>query len=332
MFRFEHPEFFWLIIITFLVTGGFYLRHYTWQRDLSRWGSPNTVKRVSESLGSHASLKWPIVLALLILNVAIVNPQWGFKTRAIENKTADIYILLDISNSMLAEDIAPNRLERAKRFALDLASAFRSDRIGLVVFAGNAYMQSPLTTDLKAIHLYLNSANPNQAGTQGTAIGKAIRLAANSRSEEEEKGEGAMIVITDGEDHDGDAIEAIQHATSKGWTTYIIGVGTEQGSTIPVMTHNQKDVKRDENGQPVITAMNRSLMVNLAQQGGGKYFDITEGSSIIENLKNELMKLERSHLEKRSFSEHKSYYQWCLIAALIIIMLIPTIRFKHDVV
>jgi Ca-activated chloride channel family protein len=332
MFRFEHPEFFWLTIISLLVIGAFYLRQYTWQKDISKWGSPNTARRLAGVMGNHAALRWLSVIALLLLNLALVNPQWGFKTRAIEKKTADIYMLLDISNSMLAEDIAPNRMERAKRFALDLASAFKSDRIGLVVFAGNAYMQSPLTTDYNAIQLYLNSANPNQAGTQGTAIGKAIRLAANSRDEEEVKGEGAIIVITDGEDHDSDALGAIQDAVTKGWTTYVIGVGTEQGSTIPMMIRNQQDVKRDESGQPVITAMNRQLMMNLAQQGGGNYFDITEGASIIDNLKNELAKLERSHLEKRSFSEHKSYYQWFLMAALVIIMLIPTIRYKHEVV
>ena len=144
--------------------------------------------------------------------------------------------------------------------------------------------------------------------------------------------EGAIIVITEGEDHDSDAPGSIQDAVAKGWTSYVIGVGTEQGSTIPMKIGNQQDVKRDESGQPVITAMNRQLMINLAQQGGGKYFDITEGASITDNLKNELVKLERSHLEKRSFSEHKSYYQWFLMAALIIIMLIPTIRYKHEVV
>ena len=332
MFRFEHPEFFWLIIITLAVIGAIYARKFLWPRDLLKWGNPGTARRLTEKLKEKSSLTWLAAVAFLLLNLAAVNPQWGLRTRAVEKKTADIYILLDISNSMLAEDIAPNRLERAKRFALELASAFKSDRIGLVVFAGNAYMQSPLTTDWHAIHLYLNAAHPDQAGTQGTEIGKAIKLAAHSRTEEETSGEGAMIIITDGEDHDSDAPGAIRDAVAAGWATYIVGVGTEQGATIPVMIDQMKDVKRDETGQPVITKLNRSLMMELAQQGNGFYFDINEGSAILESMKTELAKLERSHMEKRSFSEHKSYYQWFLMAALIAIMLIPTIRYKYDVV
>jgi len=332
MFRFEHPEFFWLLIISLVMIGALFLRKKLWHKDLSLWGTKNTVRRIDERLNDKSQLTWLAIAAILLLNLAAVNPQWGFKTKSIEGKTADIYILLDISNSMLADDIAPNRLERAKRLALDIAKTFRSDRIGLVVFAGNAYMQSPLTTDWNAIQLYLNSAHPDQAGTQGTEIGKAVRLAANAATEEETASQGAMIIITDGEDHDSDALNAIRDATSKGWSAYLIGVGTEQGSRIPIKVNQGIDFKRDETGQPVISKLNRPLMMNLAQQGNGKYFDITEGTAIIENLKNELVKLERSRQEKRSFSEHKSYYQWMLIAALIILLLIPTIRYKHDVI
>lgn len=333
MFRFEHPEFFWLIIISLVMTGALYFRKKIWQKHLAQWGSTNTVKRLGENLKDNSRLIWLSVLGILLLNLAAVNPQWGTKTRSIEGKTADLYILLDISNSMLAEDIAPNRLERAKRLALDIAGTFKSDRVGLILFAGNAYMQSPLTTDWHAIQLYLNAANPDQAGTQGTEIGKAIRLAANAEKEaDDDTGQGALVIITDGEDHDSDAVTAMKDAATKGWTSYVIGVGTEAGSTIPMQAGRERDVKRDETGQPVVTKLNRALMMDLAQQGNGLYFDIAEGNAILQNLKNEFAKLERSHMEKRSFSEHKSYYQWFLMAGLIIIMLIPTIRYKHDVI
>ncbi len=148
---------------------------------------------------------WTIVCYLL--TIAAANPQWGYRSVAVESKTADMYLVMDISNSMLAEDIAPSRLERARRIALDLSTAFKSDRVGLILFAGNAYIQSPLTTDWHAIQLFLNAAHPDQAGTQGTAIGEALRLILAAKSEGDAAGQGAIIVLTDGEDHDSDAPE-----------------------------------------------------------------------------------------------------------------------------
>lgn len=332
MFRFEHAEFFWSIIITLVIIAAFYLRRYYKVQDLSQWGSPNTVRKLKSVLTDKPKLLWLSIIALLFLNLALVNPQWGYKTRTVEGETADFYILFDISNSMLAEDIAPSRLERARRFAMDLASAFKSDRIGLIFFAGNAYMQSPLTSDWRAIQLYLSAAHPDQAGTQGTAIGEAIQLVMNTLQQEEETGKGALIILTDGEDHESDAVAIVQNAISKGWTTYVIGVGTETGAAIPMMENGNKVIKRDASGKPVKTSMNRQLMINLAQQGGGKYFDVTEGNPVISTLKDELKNLERKHQEKRSFSEHKSYFQWFLMGSLVIIMLIVTIRYKYDVV
>ncbi len=332
MFRFEHPEFFWLAILPVLIIAGFFLRINLNRKSWSRWGKKMSNDKVLGKLKDKPSLLWLAGLAVLLLSIAVVNPQWGYKTETVENKTADIYLLLDISNSMLAEDIAPNRLERARRFALDLSSAFKTDRIGLIVFAGNAYMQSPLTSDWHAIQLYLNAAHPDQAGTQGTAIGEAIRLAGKSRNEEEQAGEGALIMITDGEDHDSDAPLAIQEVIASGWTTYVVGVGTEEGGHIPIVIDGNKDLKRDESGQPVQTKLNRQLMIDLARQGNGKYYDLNDIPKIIEDLKAELTKLERSHLEKRSFSEHKSYYQWFLLPALLLILLSVTVNHKHEVI
>lgn len=332
MFRFEHPDLFWSIIITILLVVIFYVRRYYLHKDLARWGSASTVKRIASRLAEKPYFLWMSLTAFLFINISLVNPQWGFKTRSVEGKTADFYILFDISTSMLAEDIAPNRLERARRFTLDLASEFKSDRIGLILFAGNAYMQSPLTSDWRAIQLYLNAAHPDQAGTQGTAIGEAVQLAMNTQEQEEEGGQGALIIITDGEDHESDAVSIVQDALSRGWITYVVGVGTEAGATIPVMEDGNKVLKRDASGQPVRTTMNSELMTNLAQQGNGKYFDILEGNTAIEKLKSELNRLERTQQEKRSFSEHKSYYQWFLMGAIVLLLLMVTIRYKYDVV
>lgn len=269
------------------------------------------------------------IAGIVLLSMAATNPQWGFRKVAVESKSAQIYLVLDISNSMLAEDIAPNRLERAKRLALDLSNAFRTDKVGLILFAGNAYMQSPLTTDWHAIQLFLNAANPDQAGTQGTAIGDAIRLAMKSQGEEE-AGQGALLVLTDGEDHDSDAPSAIEEATAAGWATYIIGVGTEAGGTIPVSLDGTRDVKRDENGQPVMTALNEPLMKELVQKGNGRYFHINQGVSIIDDLKGELAALGRTQMEKRSFSEHKSFFQYFLFPGLLLILVPLMVNYKFD--
>jgi Ca-activated chloride channel family protein len=332
MFRFEHPDLFWLAALPVLMIAGIFLRLYLTGKNWSKWGSKLSVERILARIKDKPSFLWLPGLAVIFLCIAAVNPQWGYKTETVENKSADIFLILDISNSMLAEDIAPNRLERARRFALDLTSAFKTDRIGLIVFAGNAYMQSPLTSDWHAIELYLNAADPDQAGTQGTAIGEAIRLSSKTRNEEEQAGEGALIIITDGEDHDSDAPSAVQDAITKGWTTYVVGVGTEEGGRIPVMIDGNRDLKRDETGQPVVTKLNRQLMIDLTQKGNGKYYDLTNNQEIIKDLQSELTKLERSHLEKRSFSEHRSYFQWFLLPAVAMLLLSVAVNYKHEVI
>lgn len=331
MFRFEHPEFFWSAVLPLMVIAAYFIRRNLSHKAWSTWGTESSNQKL-EAHRKKPRWLWTGLLATIFLCLASVNPQWGFRSVAVENKSADIYLLMDISNSMLAEDIAPSRLERARRFALDLSTAFRSDKVGLILFAGNAYMQSPLTTDWHAIQLFINAANPDQAGTQGTAIGNAVRLAMKPRNEEEPGGQGAMIIITDGEDHDSDAPNAIEEASDAGWITYLVGVGTETGATIPTAIDGRKDVKRDDSGQPVRTALNRSLMTDLAQKGKGKYYDLTEGASIIENLKRELAGLERNQLEKRSFSEHKSYFQWFLFPALVFIFILAGVNYKYDVI
>lgn len=332
MFRFEHPGLFWAAVIPVLLIGVYSMRKYLVLKDWSRWGADASNQKVLLALPAKPRWIWLGILASMLLVIAFVNPQWGYRTVAVETKSADIYILMDISNSMLAEDVAPSRLERARRFAFDLSTAFRTDKVGLILFAGNAYMQSPLTTDWHAIQLYLGAAGPDQAGTQGTAIGEAVRLALKSGKEGESKGHGAIIILTDGEDHDSGAPSAVEAANEAGWSTYIVGIGTETGATIPMSVDGAKDVKRDETGQPVKTALNRPLMTDLAQKGQGKYYDLTEGNAIIENLKKELDGLERNQLEKRSFSEHRSYFQWFLLPALLLILILTVVNYKYDVV
>lgn len=332
MFRFEHPELFCLMVIPVLYVLFYYGRERLARKSWAAWGSETSNQKAQARLVSRPGYLWMALLGVTLLSLSAANPQWGFKKVAVQNKSAEIYLVLDISNSMLAEDVAPNRLDRAKKMAMDISSAFKTDKVGLILFAGNAYIQSPLTTDWHAIQLYLNAANPDQAGTQGTAIGEAIRQAIKSKKEKESTGEGAIIILTDGEDHDSDAPAAIEEAGNEGWVTYIIGVGTEAGGRIPVMIDGNKDLKRDENGQPVTTRLNEPLMKELADKGHGRYFNLSNSNTIIEDLKKELSTLERTQLEKRSFSEHKSYFQWFLLPGLLLILGCVGLNFRFDVI
>lgn len=331
MFRFEHPGFFWLIGLSALALILYYSRQYLIRSSWSKWGSDSSNQKITTGQQARPKWMWLGLLSTVLLTIAAANPQWGYRSVAVESKTSDIYLVLDISTSMLAEDIAPSRLERARRIALDLSTKFKTDRVGLVLFAGNAYVQSPLTTDWHAIQLFLNAANPEQAGTQGTSIGEALRLILAAKSGETDT-RGAIIVLTDGEDHDNEAPEAIEEAAEAGWVTYIIGVGTEAGATIPISNEGQKYLKLDDKAQPVHTALNRSLMLELAQKGKGKYFDATSGDKVVEELGKELAGLERSKMEKRSFTEHRSYFQWFLLPALILIGFMVVANYKSDVI
>ena len=332
MFRFEHPEFFWLMVIPVLSVLLYQVRQRLARLSWSSWGSEaSNLKAMAQSVVSPRHL-WMGLAGVALLSLAATNPQWGYKKSKVESRSGEIYLVLDISNSMLAEDVAPSRLERAKKMAMDISAEFKSDKVGLILFAGNAYVQSPLTTDWHAIQLFLNAANPNQAGTQGTAIGDAVRLAIKTKKTKDSESGGAIIILTDGEDHDSDAPLAIDEATNEGWVTYIIGVGTENGGHIPIMVDGNKDLKRDESGQPVMTKLNETLMKQLAEKGHGRYFNLSNGDIILDDLKKEMASLERSQFEERSFSEHKSYFQWFLLPGLLLIIGCAGLNFRFDVV
>ena len=214
----------------------------------------------------------------------------------------------------------PSRLERARAFSLDLVQALKGERIGSIVFAGNAYLQMPLTTDYSAAAMFLKSANPNQAPTQGTAISDAIEIAERAFGKEANN-HRVLIIISDGEDHDSDALARAKQAHEDGLLIFTIGVGTPEGGFITADFGGVIDYKRDENGQPVRTKLNEQMMRDLATAGEGDYFNIANTNGVISVLKNRVDKVEKRELEVRSFSEFESYFQWFLFPALVILIL-----------
>lgn len=322
MFRFENPQnLVFLSIVALIVL--MYIAYVWWQNQhLDKVGSKDLLKRLMPGYSSLRNyLKMlSMALALLFLIGAMANPQWGTKKEKVKAKSSDVFIALDISQSMMAEDISPNRLERAKRTTQNLVTALRGNRIGIILFAGNAYLQMPLSNDVSAAQMFVSSANTNQATTQGTAISEAIDLA--SRAYEEEKAfQRALIIITDGENHDDEAVAKAREASDLGLNIFTIGVGTEEGAFIPYRTSSGNQYKRDDQGELVKSALNPELIRDLASAGGGKHYFIQDGNQVIVDIKKQIDRLEKQEVEQRSFTDYESYFQYLLGLGLLFLIL-----------
>jgi Ca-activated chloride channel family protein len=310
MFRFEHPE--WLsLLLLLLVFAGIYIGFLWWRkRKMAALGEVHLI-RLLMPLASTQKLNFKFILwslAWMFLVLGIANPQVGSRMEKVQRKGIDVMIALDVSNSMLAEDIKPNRLLRAKNFISYFIDKLNNDRLGLIVFAGKAYLQMPLTVDYSAARLYLNNISTGMVPTQGTNIAEAIDLARQSFVKGETKHK-ALLIITDGEDNEGGAEEAIEQATREGIKTYLLGIGTEKGAPIPV---GNNDFKRDENGAIVLTKANFDMMKNLAAKGNGKAYWIGNSNDAIREILAELGQISTKQFEEYVFTDFNHQFQWCL--------------------
>ena len=323
MFRFEEISYLYLLFGIPAFTLLFYIS-YKWrniriQRILQSGLASPLLNHISNI--NRRTKQVFLLIAVLLLSFAWSNPQWGNKKEKVLSKSTDVFILLDISQSMMTRDVSPNRLERAKRFSEKLLTGLRGNRMGLVVFAGEAYLQMPLTSDYASTQLFLRTANTNQAGTQGTNIAQAINLAKKA-FQEENNHHKTLIIISDGENHDEDAITAAKTVYEQGIVTYTIGVGTAEGDFIPyVNERGAEDFKRDAGGNLIKSQFNENLLTDIANSGGGKYYPIFAENQIIEDLKIELDKLDKREIEQNSFSNYSSYYQYFLFFAVLILIL-----------
>lgn len=331
MFRFEHPAYLYaLALLPFVAL--LFLVYWRWRkRTLGRLAGKPLIEQLMPGVSKYKHLVKTslLMLALALLVVGWANPQWGNKREKVKRKSVDVFIALDISNSMYAEDIAPNRLERAKKFAENLVERLKGERIGLILFAGSAYLQMPVTTDYAAAQLFIRSASPDLAGTQGTAIGDAIDLARRAY-DEENKAHKALIIITDGEDHDSDALAAASQARDENIIQFTVGVGTAEGSFIPMNIGGREDYKRDESGQPVRSRLNEEILEELAQTGGGTYFPISRGDEVADALQERINQMEKKELEVRSFTSFNSYFQYFLAAGLFLLVIEFLISYRKE--
>jgi Ca-activated chloride channel family protein len=261
-----------------------------------------------------------ILAALTCLVFAAANPQVGTKIQEVKQTGIDVFIALDVSNSMLAEDIKPNRLQKAKYQVSSLINKLRGDRIGLIIFAGQAYIQIPLTTDYSAANLFLSAVDVNSVPTQGTAIASAINLA--TASFDTMSTQKVIIIITDGEDHEGDVPKAVANAVSKDIKLYTIGLGSPAGVPIPVYNNRNQLIgfKKDREGNTILTKLDEEILIRIAGDGNGKYFRGTSYEDYLDRIYSELSELEQSEFGVKKVTDYEDRFYYFLIPALILLV------------
>ena len=318
MFRFGTPEILWLLLLIPLLIVVYALYARARRKRLARFGNPETIAQLMpEASPRRVRNKFILLLAAIALICgALARPQFGSKLKEVTSRGAEILIAVDVSNSMLAEDFIPNRLERTK-FAIDrLIEQLREDRIGLIVFAGDAYVQLPITSDYVAARNFTRHLSPGMVSRQGTAIGAAIDLAALSFSPGSE-GSRVLIVISDGENHEDDPVAAAQRAAEQGIKIYTIGIGTDKGVPIPY----NGDYIRDEEGNLVNSRLDEHTLQQIAVAGGGAYVLATNRSVGLDEIIQQVNEVEKRDLTTRIFEDYNEQYQYLLAAALLLLLL-----------
>ena len=273
---------------------------------------------------SKALPRWKRFLFLLgiaFLLVGIANPQIGTKYEEVKREGFELMICLDVSNSMLAEDLTPNRLERAKQAISRLVDRLKNDKIGVIVFAGDAYIQLPMTVDHSAAKLFLRSINTGIVPAQGTAIGKAIELASKSFSEKS-KANKSIIVITDGENHEDDALKQAAAAVEAGITVHTIGIGSVDGAPIPTYKRGQMlGYRKDREGNTVVTKLNETMLQQIAASGEGSYVRANNSRTGLNALMDELEGMEREEYDSKMFTSYEDRFQYFIAVALVLLLL-----------
>ncbi len=322
MFRFEHPDFLYLLVIIPLLAFTSLIIGRRKKKALERFGNPELL----EPLMPNASTIRPIIkfyvmlLALIAIIITLAGPQFGTKLETVKRKGIEIIIALDVSNSMNAQDIQPSRLDRAKRAIFQLVDKLHNDKIGLVVFAGQAYNQLPITTDYPSAKMFISSINTGIIPTQGTAIGTAINRCIKSFTSQEDINR-AIIVITDGENHEDDAIGAAKAAAEKGIKVYTVGMGLPKGAPIPIPGGGKNNFMKDREGNVVISKLNEAMLVDIATAGGAEFIAANNIRKGMNDLVDYLSKLEKTEMEAKIYTDYDNQFQYIAALALLLLLI-----------
>ena len=320
MFRFENPQYLTLLLALAVLVLLHYYAMYRQKRNLRRYGDPELLKDLLIDVSKvRPELKfWFAIAALACFIIALARPQYGTKIETRERQGIEAIVCLDVSNSMMAQDVKPNRLDKAKMMLSNMVDGMKDDKVGLVVFAGQAFTQLPITSDYVSAKMFLETISPQMIAVQGTDVAAAINLAMRSFTQQENVSR-AIFLITDGEDNEGGAVEAAKEAASRGVRVYILGIGDPAGAPIPMPGSNQYIT--DEEGNVVVSKLNEDMCREIAQAGNGSYIYVDNSSSAQEKLSEQVDRLAKAKMESQIYSEFDEQYQGFIILGLIFLLL-----------
>ncbi|MDA9335093.1 VWA domain-containing protein [Flavobacteriaceae bacterium] len=323
MYQLEEKFWFWLLLILPVMLLVFLWTIFWKKRVQKAFGSSVVLKRLSPDLSFFKSVLKFCVFCLAIgsLVIALVNPKIGTKLETIKREGVDIVFAIDVSKSMLAEDVAPNRIEKSKQLVTQIINNLASDRIGIIAYAGKAFPQLPITTDYAAAKMFLQSMNTDMLSSQGTAIDEAIQLSRNYFDDEEQTNR-VLIIISDGEDHNDLSSDVAEAASEEGIKIYTIGVGSEKGGPIPLKRNGVvMSYKKDQNNETVITKLNSETLRLIAKEANGEYLDGTTTAAVVEQIRDILNAMDKKEFEAKEFAEYKDQFQWFLVFSLLFLIL-----------
>ena len=324
MFRFEEPAYLYLLLLLPVCVALYLYSNYRKRKAIQKFGDPELIGNLMPDASRHRpDVKFTFVLAAIgLFAVLLARPQFGSKLETVKRQGVEVMIALDISNSMLAEDVQPSRLEKAKRLVAQLVDRMQNDKVGMIVFAGDAFTQLPITSDYISAKMFLESIEPSLITKQGTAIAAAINLASRSFTPQEGVGR-AIIVITDGENHEDGVSEAIKNVTDKGIQVNVLGVGMPDGAPIPIEGTN--DYRRDREGNVIVTRLNEPMCQEIAKEGKGIYVRVDNTNNAQRAISKEIDKMAKSDVETQVYTEFNEQFQavaWLILLLLMAEMLI----------
>lgn len=323
MYQLEQPIYFYLLLVIPVMALLFFWILFWRKKVQSRFATSHLLKRLSPDRSLFKSiLKFTLIgLALACLSFALVNPKIGTKIETVKREGVDVVFALDVSKSMLAEDIAPNRLEKSKQLATQIINSLAGDRVGIIGYAGSAFPQVPITTDFSSAKLFLSSMNTDMVSSQGTAITEAVSLAQTYYNDEEQTNR-VLFIISDGEDHEGNMEGIVEEAAEMGIRIFTIGVGTVNGAPIPVKRNGViQFYKRDENNEQVVTRLNVETLSQIASKANGEYIDGSNTKEVVETVTAILNGMDKKEFEAKQFTDFKDQFQWFLGGALFLLVL-----------